>query len=203
MPMLQDVASVNAAKTGTIPFFVIFSMSPFLTGGCFIEQYPSTSIDLCYFHCKLAESVLAWNRASKAHLMRPCCDIRFDRIDHLIGHNGKQNRCFLCKKNANFMCKKCKVFLHPKDCFIKYHTKKQTCSIWLHSRFTLDFHYGEKVHTCTRCSFKRTYCFADWMKAIYFKLSAFHILIININIPRFYHFLSIISIPGYEWVNDT
>lgn len=47
---------------------------------------------------------------------------RFDRLDHLVEYQNKRTRCRICHKNSFFRCKKCSVGLHPKDCFILYHT---------------------------------------------------------------------------------
>jgi len=47
---------------------------------------------------------------------------RYDRMDHLIIYQEKQTRCKLCHKKCNFSCKKCTVSLHPKECFINYHS---------------------------------------------------------------------------------
>lgn len=47
---------------------------------------------------------------------------RYDKIDHLIEYKESQLRCLLCKKNTNFICKKCEIHLHPKECFAIYHT---------------------------------------------------------------------------------
>nr|CAH7730399.1 unnamed protein product [Callosobruchus chinensis] len=47
---------------------------------------------------------------------------RYDRLDHLVEYQNKQTRCRVCHKNAFFRCKKCEVALHPKDCFVSYHT---------------------------------------------------------------------------------
>lgn len=48
---------------------------------------------------------------------------RFDGIDHLVIYQEKQTRCSFCHKKCNFICKKCKLALHPKECFALYHTK--------------------------------------------------------------------------------
>lgn len=48
---------------------------------------------------------------------------RYDRIDHLVIYQEKQCRCALCHKKVNFRCAKCDVGLHPKECFLLYHTK--------------------------------------------------------------------------------
>lgn len=49
---------------------------------------------------------------------------RLDGRDHLIIYKERQTRCIECHKKANFSCSKCNVTLHPKDCFMLYHTKK-------------------------------------------------------------------------------
>ena len=48
---------------------------------------------------------------------------KFDGIDHLVLYHDKPTRCGLCHKKCNFICKKCNVGLHPKDCFVNYHTQ--------------------------------------------------------------------------------
>lgn len=48
---------------------------------------------------------------------------RYDKIDHMVLYQEKQRRCALCHKKANFICRKCNVGLHPKDCFVAYHTQ--------------------------------------------------------------------------------
>ncbi|CAH1381940.1 unnamed protein product [Tenebrio molitor] len=47
---------------------------------------------------------------------------RYDRLDHLVTYQQNQRRCAVCHKKANFVCHKCDVRLHPKDCFVNYHT---------------------------------------------------------------------------------
>lgn len=47
---------------------------------------------------------------------------KYDRMDHLIEYQEKQTRCGVCHKNSYFKCRKCLVALHPKQCFLKYHT---------------------------------------------------------------------------------
>nr|CAH7741965.1 unnamed protein product [Callosobruchus chinensis] len=48
---------------------------------------------------------------------------RCDRLDHLVIYQDKQTRCALCHKQAAFRCQKCDVALHPKICFLNYHSK--------------------------------------------------------------------------------
>jgi len=55
-------------------------------------------------------------------------EVRLDRQDHLPLYTDKQKQCDVCKKKANFVCQKCTsgsapVGLHPKDCFLRYHTE--------------------------------------------------------------------------------
>ncbi|XP_030754181.1 piggyBac transposable element-derived protein 3-like isoform X2 [Sitophilus oryzae] len=49
---------------------------------------------------------------------------RYDRLDHLVIYQEKQTRCAVCHKQAAFRCEKCDVALHPKICFLSYHTKE-------------------------------------------------------------------------------
>jgi len=60
--------------------------------------------------------------------LRVPTEIRLDRQDHLPLYVNKQKQCDVCKKKANFVCQKCTsggaaVGLHPKDCFLRYHTE--------------------------------------------------------------------------------
>lgn len=48
---------------------------------------------------------------------------RLDNKEHMIRYKNKQTRCNVCHKNAKFFCTKCKITLHPKDCFEIYHTE--------------------------------------------------------------------------------
>lgn len=47
---------------------------------------------------------------------------RFDEVNHLIKYQDNQRRCAVCHKKANFLCQKCDVTLHPRHCFLNYHT---------------------------------------------------------------------------------
>lgn len=47
---------------------------------------------------------------------------RYDRLDHLVTYHESQRKCAVCHKKANFVCQKCDVGLHPKNCFVAYHT---------------------------------------------------------------------------------
>lgn len=60
------------------------------------------------------------SKQSKYHRM----ESRYDRLDHLIVYQEKQTRCGYCHKLAAFRCSKCNVALHPKECFIKYHSRE-------------------------------------------------------------------------------
>lgn len=48
---------------------------------------------------------------------------RYDRVDHLIKYQEKQTKCGYCHKKVQFRCRKCDIGLHPKDCFVAYHTQ--------------------------------------------------------------------------------
>ncbi|KAL0879672.1 hypothetical protein ABMA27_003387 [Loxostege sticticalis] len=48
---------------------------------------------------------------------------RYDGADHLVQYSAPQLRCKVCKVKSFFICQKCKVHLHPKNCFIEFHTQ--------------------------------------------------------------------------------
>lgn len=48
---------------------------------------------------------------------------RYDGVDHLVQYSAPQLRCKVCKVKSFFICQKCKVHLHPKNCFIEFHTQ--------------------------------------------------------------------------------
>lgn len=47
---------------------------------------------------------------------------RFDRVDHIVAYKDAQLICKVCKKKTNFICQKCELHLHPKFCFVAFHT---------------------------------------------------------------------------------
>lgn len=49
-------------------------------------------------------------------------NVRYDNEGHLISYKENQNKCAFCHKKAQFFCLKCDKTIHPKDCFLKYHT---------------------------------------------------------------------------------
>ncbi|XP_056648826.1 piggyBac transposable element-derived protein 3-like [Diorhabda sublineata] len=51
------------------------------------------------------------------------CEMRYDRIDHLIVTQGKQTRCRMCHKKVSTKCEKCDAALHV-VCFKPYHVKE-------------------------------------------------------------------------------
>jgi len=68
------------------------------------------------------------DRAQRSGGWRVSAEVRLDRLDHLPVYVDKQKQCDVCKKKANFVCQKCTsggapVGLHPKDCFLRYHTE--------------------------------------------------------------------------------
>lgn len=50
-------------------------------------------------------------------------DVKFDNIGHLVSYSETDRKYKVCKKNSKFVCIKCQIGLHPKQCFIMYHTK--------------------------------------------------------------------------------
>lgn len=53
----------------------------------------------------------------------PLLDVRFDKLNHLPNYIERERRCAHCGKNAKFICVKCQRALHPKGCFLLYHTR--------------------------------------------------------------------------------
>lgn len=50
-------------------------------------------------------------------------EARYDKLNHLIEYHGSERRCGFCGKKSLFICSKCDIGLHPKFCFISYHTQ--------------------------------------------------------------------------------
>lgn len=50
-------------------------------------------------------------------------DTRFDNVGHLVEYSQTHRKCKVCYKNSKFVCTKCAIGLHPKFCFMIYHTK--------------------------------------------------------------------------------
>nr|CAH7764836.1 unnamed protein product [Callosobruchus chinensis] len=48
---------------------------------------------------------------------------RYDGMEHMVVNQDKQTRCASRHKKCNFLCQKCDIALHPKQCFLLYHTK--------------------------------------------------------------------------------
>lgn len=79
------------------------------------------------FRQSIAVAILeTYKKTSKRGPCRQSADLhehsRYDRLDHLIIYQDKQTRCIVCHKKCNFLCKKCAIALHPKSCFVNYHT---------------------------------------------------------------------------------
>jgi len=80
--------------------------------------------DLNSFKTAICENLLAFGSKGKRFSTAPVTSLRYDPNGHLINYAEKQGRCSQCSKNCNFKCLKCDVRLHPKDCFVLYHSKK-------------------------------------------------------------------------------
>lgn len=76
------------------------------------------------FRSRVSLSLLAKSNR-KRQFRQTAQDIRFDNVGHLFVFTPKELRCKSCNKNAKFVCLKCGVNLHPKNCFLQYHTRGQ------------------------------------------------------------------------------
>jgi hypothetical protein len=50
-------------------------------------------------------------------MLNPVQDVRYDGRNHLPEYSATDKKCRFCGSKAKFVCVKCKVGLHPKDCF--------------------------------------------------------------------------------------
>lgn len=47
--------------------------------------------------------------------------MRTNKFNHIVNKIGKRGRCGQCGGKTEFGCSKCKVNLHPKNCFAQFH----------------------------------------------------------------------------------
>lgn len=92
-----------------------------------IHKHNNGKLDQLEFRRLVATELLETHtRTTKRGPSKPSRNLhefsRFDRLDHLVSYNESQRRCFVCHKKANFICGKCNVALHPKECFLNFHT---------------------------------------------------------------------------------
>lgn len=104
-------------------FLYLFDISIVNAWLLFRMSADGNKIDLNSFRTSIAESLLSKNEKKKQTVFHSKA-VQHDRKGHLIDYNSKQNRCRVCKKNANFFCQKCNVHLHPKECFKAFHAKQ-------------------------------------------------------------------------------
>lgn len=93
-----------------------------------LYKYNGGQYDHLTFRRVVARGLLETNKKSEKR--GPCPtpnsyreSSRYDKIDHLVEYKDIQLTCKVCKKKTNFVCKKCTTYLHPKLCFMSYHTR--------------------------------------------------------------------------------
>lgn len=108
-------------------FSYLFDVSVVNAWLLFRKVHPTHEMSsaLIKFRRYLALSLLKSNgqQSNKGKVTpNPIYDVRFDKINHLPEYSGIEKRCAFCRKNAKFICIKCQKGLHPKNCFLQYHT---------------------------------------------------------------------------------
>lgn len=109
-------------------FSYLFDVSVVNSWLLFRKVHPSheMSSGLLKFRRYLALSLLKsyGQKSNKGKITpAPVHDVRYDKVSHLPEYSENERRCIQCGKNAKFVCIKCKRALHPKFCFLKYHTQ--------------------------------------------------------------------------------
>ena len=94
-----------------------------------LHKHNGGKLDQLEFRRSVATEILkTYKRNSKRGPSKPPKNLhefsRYDRIDHLVLYHENQRRCAVCHKKANFICQKCDIALHPKDCFVNYHSNQ-------------------------------------------------------------------------------
>lgn len=108
-------------------FSYLFDVSVVNAWLLFRKVHPSHEMSgaLLKFRRYLALSLLKSNgqKSCKGKVVpSPIYDVRFDKINHLPEYSDNEKRCAVCRKNAKFICIKCQKGLHPKKCFLQFHT---------------------------------------------------------------------------------
>lgn len=94
-----------------------------------IHKYNGEKMDHLTFRRCIAAGILeTFGKTTKRGPSRKSqylhSESRYDRLDHLVIYREKQTRCAICHKQAAFRCQKCDLALHPKVCFLRYHTRE-------------------------------------------------------------------------------
>lgn len=92
-----------------------------------LERRSGGKMDQLSFRRAIAQSILEIHKKPSTYQTGKTAKAlhqssRYDRIDHLVLYNETQIRCKYCTKKVNFICNKCRIGLHPKECFYLYHT---------------------------------------------------------------------------------
>lgn len=125
----QNISDTRVAIRGKKWYFPQFSHCVDMSeqNAWRLHKLDGGKLDHLEFRRTVATELLeTYRKISKRGPSKPPTNLhefsRHDRLDHLIKHSPKQRRCAICHKKANFICSKCDVGLHPKECFINYHT---------------------------------------------------------------------------------
>lgn len=71
------------------------------------------------FRTEIAEQLLLRNEKKRKTILQR--QSKVSEMSHLVSYVEKQQRCKQCQKKTSFVCKTCDLYLHPKDCFERFH----------------------------------------------------------------------------------
>ena len=76
------------------------------------------------FKSSVSESLLSLNTTKRSNPPTCTSTVRYDGIGHLVDStvDSKEMRCAQCQGKTRYQCIKCKRALHPKTCFLTYHS---------------------------------------------------------------------------------
>lgn len=92
---------------------------------CLCRKYEKkTQMSQFDFRVEVCEMIMMkFNRqnAGKIMISGAQMEVRYDRVDHLIGKLPARRRCRQCGGKTEYGCFKCQANLHPAPCFLDYH----------------------------------------------------------------------------------
>lgn len=107
-----------------------FCLNGAVVNAWLLYRHLDKEMSLVEFTRRIVIAVLSTPAIEKPRGVRPknykqvLHEVRYDNTGHLVNSTKKQRKCAQCKKCTTFECIKCNVGLHPKACFVLYHTKR-------------------------------------------------------------------------------
>ena len=123
--MDANVAQCRSSIRGKKWYFPIFIqlVDTVVNNSWLLYRLQQKYVDLNSFKSSVAESLLNESQSKKKTSAKIPSSARYDSIGHLVVYSEKERRCAQCQNKTKYACKKCEKSLHPKDCFLSYHTK--------------------------------------------------------------------------------